>query len=253
MGLLFFLTASCKSEKELVYFRNMPDEMPLQEKSFSVNDYCIRPGDNLYIRVLSVNPDVARLFNPLSGGQSNSEQSQLYNSVAGIYLNGYQVGPDGTIQLPVVGQVAVAGKNMVAVQKAVLSKVDDYFKSASVTVKLLSFNYTVMGEVGHPGVYSCYTNHCTILEAISQASGTTDYSSLKKVMIIRRDGQKALKIHLDLTNPALLNSPGYYIHPADVIYVTPDRYKNTRLNASLYALLLSTLSTMIVLLKFIGG
>ncbi len=254
--LAIFLIAnlySCKSNKDLIYMQNLSEGIVGQGAPFSTDNYQLRKDDNLYIQVSSLNPEVNQLFNPSSGGTGYSgSTAQLYGSLSAQYLNGYQVDQDGNVELPIIGKVNVAGKTIPHAKKLLMEKVSEYFKEATVSVKLLSFKYTVIGEVTKPGVYYNYNSTCTLLEAISQASGTTDYARLKNVTVVREteEGKKSIKV--DLSDKMLLSSEAYYLQPNDVVYVSPDKYKNTRLNSSLYTLTLSTISTLIVILKYLG-
>ena len=243
---------SCKSNKDLIYFQNLSAGNVQFGVPFSTTDYQLRKDDNLYIQVRSINPEVNQLFNPSEGTANTSGTTQQYGTLSAQYINGYQIDQDGNVDLPIIGKINVLGKTISEAKELLVKNVNEYFKEAIVSVKLLSFKYTVMGEVTSPGVYYNYNNACTILEAISQANGTTDYAGLKNVTVLRenKDGKKSIKV--DLSDQTLLSSEAYYLQPNDVIYVAPDKYKNTRLNSSLYALTLSSISTLIVILKYLG-
>ena len=256
-GLLVLLLpvvfASCKSTQEITYLQNLPEGEVQQGILFSTNDYALRVGDNLFIQVTSMNPEVNQLFNPaMAGGGSGGGTGQQFASLAGQYVNGYQLDGDGDVELPIIGKVALQGATLAEAKKILDEKVAEYFKEAMVTVKLLSFKYTVLGEVSSPGVFYNYSNTCTILEAISNARGTTDTSKLRSAKVVREKNDGTYSIDIDLTDKSLLSSAAYYVHPNDVIYVSPDRsFKNAKLNAPLYSLMLSTISTAVVLISFI--
>jgi len=248
--LVLLFLSSCKSNKELIYLQNLPEDEIIQVKPFSTDSYYLRPGDNLYVQVASINPEVNQLFNPSQGSGYGGGIGQQFSSVAGQYLNGYLINQNGEIELPIIGNVPVQGKTISEVKALLEKRVAEYFKEATVTVKLLNFKVTVMGEVARPGVIYTYNNTCTLLEAISQAGGTTDYSRLQKALVIRETPAGTININVNLTDKSFLSSPAYFLQPNDVIYVWPDKYKNTRLNAPLYALMLSTVSTLLVILRF---
>lgn len=250
--ILMFAFVSCKSNKDLIYLQNLPIEEIYSEIPFSSSEYLLKKGDNLFIQVKSINPDVNELFNPTLGIGTIGGTTQQYGSLSAQYINGYQVSGSGNVELPVIGEVFVQGKTLNEAKQLLRGRVNEYFKQASVSVKLLSFKYTVMGEVMQPGVYYNYNNTCTVLEAISQAKGTTDYAKLKRVKVIRQTPPGTKSIEIDLSDKSLLTSEGYYLRPGDVVYVSPDKHKNTRLNSSLYSLALSSVSTLIVILKYLG-
>ena len=244
---------SCRSNKDLLYLRNLPQDEVQSEIPYSTTEYPLQVNDNLYIQIASLNSDVNQLFNPQTGNGVSAGTTQQYGSLTAQYINGYQVDQDGNIDLPIIGKIYVIGETMSQTKDLLMVKVNEYFKEATVTVKLLSFKYTVMGEVSTPGVYYNYSHTCTLFDAISQANGTTDYAQLKNVLVLRQtvNGTKSIKI--DLSDKSTLSSEAYYLKPNDVVYVAPDRFKNTRLNASMYSLMLSTVSTFIVILKFLGS
>src|SRR5690349_22737807 len=70
------------------------------------------------------------------------------------------VRPDGTITMPLVGDVKAAGKTPSAVRSEIKTQLDKYIKLAgenevTVAVKTyVSYRFTVQGEVGKPGQYS---------------------------------------------------------------------------------------------------
>jgi len=244
--------ASCKSSQEITYLQNLPEGEVQQGILYSTNDYALRVGDNLFIQVTSMNPEVNQLFNPSMAGGTNGSTGQQFSNEASQYVNGYQLDGEGSVELPIIGHVFLQGATITEAKKILDAKVAEYFKEAMVTVKLLSFKYTVLGEVSAPGVYYNYNNTCTILEAISNARGTTDTSKLKGAKVIREGKDGTYAIDVDLTDKSLLSSTAYYIHPNDVIYVSPDKgFKNMRLNASIYSLMLSTVTTAIVVVSYI--
>lgn len=249
---ILFSLFSCKSNKELIYLQNLPFGDVETADPFSVTDYRLKKGDNLYVQVKSIDPEVTQLFNPMVGGGYAAGTSQQFGTQSSIYINGYQLDSEGNIELPVVGLVHIEGKTLEESKKILMERVSEFFKQATVTVKLLSFKFTVMGEVMRPGVFYNYNDDCTILEAISQANGTTDYAKLKRVLVLRRGPNGNTSFSVDLSDKSLIYSEAYYLRPNDVIYVSPDKYKNTRLNSSLYALALSTVSTLVVILKFMS-
>lgn len=60
-----------------------------------------------------------------------------------------------------------------------------YLKDPTVIVKLISFKYSVLGEVNRPGIYTNFNNQLTVLEAISQAGDISPFGERRKVMVIR--------------------------------------------------------------------
>jgi polysaccharide biosynthesis/export protein len=240
---------SCRSTKDMKFFQDISDR-ELTQSAVKPTEYLIKPEDNLYIDIQTTNPEVDLLFSP-SRSTTYGTQSN-YGDLASQYLNGYQVNDKGMIRLPVIGEVSVADKTEEGAKIAIQQKADEYLKNAMVKVKILTYKITVLGEVRDPGVYYNYNKSITLLEAISMAKGISDYASVRKVLVIRPSLKGNKSFRLDLTKKEMLASEAYYLLPNDVVYVEPDRYKNFNLNATVFAMTLSTVTTAILVLTYIN-
>ncbi len=245
------LLTSCKPNKDLIYLSNVSDQEEQAGLPGAAPVYTVKASDNLYVDIQTTDPEINVLFNPTKGMGTTGGTQQNFGQESSQYLNGFLVDLDGNVQLPVIGKVAVRGLSLPQVQSAVQQAADKYLKDATVRVRLLSFKVTVMGEVKSPGVYYNYSDKLTILEGISLANGETDYSSIKKVLVLRPTQEGSQSFRLDLTNKSFLASPAFYLQPNDVVYVEPDKNKTVKINAPMYSLFLSTVSTLILVLNVI--
>lgn len=250
--LSIFTLFSCRSSKELIYMQDVVTNQTIKALADTVTEYVIKPGDNLYVSIKSMNAEVNALFNPESNMEGQSSNSyQKYTTPQGAYLYGFEVNEKGCITLPILGDIPVAGQKQSNIESLVQEMADKYMKEAIVKVKLLNYKVTVMGEVKNPGVYYNYNNNFTILEALAMANGNTDFASIKNVMVIRPqpDGKKAMIMDLSLKNSWL--SEGFYLHPNDYVFVEPDRHKNLQLNSQGYSMVISSFSMLLAVLGFI--
>lgn len=97
------------------------------------------------------------------------------------------VRPDGTITLPLVGEVAAAGKTAVALQKEIADRLTAYAKDAVVTVGVVevnSYRFTVAGNVENPGMFTS-RYYVTVSEAIALAGGPNRYASTGDMVLVR--------------------------------------------------------------------
>ncbi|MFA8436772.1 MAG: polysaccharide biosynthesis/export family protein [Marinifilaceae bacterium] len=244
---------SCRTSKDLVYLNDVDGQELHEGLPVEMPEYRIQANDNLYVNIKSMNPDVNQIFNPIQGGGSMSGTQQMYGQLSGQYLNGYQVNQQGNINLPIMGSIQISGLTLPQAESCIRKKASEYLKECTVKVKLLSYKVTVMGEVKSPGVYYNYSNNMTVFEAISMANGVTDFASIKRVLVVRPTKEGSKSYRLNLTSKKLLASEAFYLLPNDVVYVEPDKYKNVRLNSSVYALFLSSISTLVLILNFMNG
>jgi polysaccharide export outer membrane protein len=138
-----------------------------------------------------------------------------------------KISTDGTLSLPLVGEVHAAGKTPGQLQSelAALYKPQLQDNEVLVTVESRALPVVVSGAVQHPGKI-VFERPATILEAIMEAGGFTPEADLKKVSVIRIvKGEHQAQI-FDL-RPVLhgLPTPAIYVSSGDVIYV-PERLLN---------------------------
>ncbi len=241
---------SCRSTKNMKYFQDMYDGAQ-QIMTVKAPEYLIKSDDNLYVSIQSMNMEVNQLFSPSKSTSTSGGTQSDFGEASSQYLNGYLVNKRGTILLPVIGEVSVANMSEEAAKEAVQKRVNEYYKDATVKVKILTYRITVLGEVRNPGVYYNYNKSITILDALGMANGTTEDASIRKVLVLRTTASGRKSYRLDLTGKKILVSEAFYLLPNDVLYIEPDKFKNHSINTTVFSLALTGLSTTILILSYI--
>ncbi|MFH2141005.1 MAG: polysaccharide biosynthesis/export family protein [Bacteroidota bacterium] len=244
--LIGFVFLSCTSRKKILYFQNKLGNDSLANFIYQKPVYLLKAGDILYINIASINQEVVNVFNINSTTNASS-----YYSDASLFVNGYSVNDSGFVDIPVIGSVKVDGIRLSEARNLIQKQVDMYLKDATAIVKLLSFKITVLGEVGRPGVYSNYNENITVLEAIGMAGDITDYGDKTDVLVVRpsMDGNEIYR--MDLTDINLLTKEGYFLLPNDIVYIEPLRLKAFRMNTPNISIILSIISTLILIIRFV--
>lgn len=102
------------------------------------------------------------------------------------------VRPDGKISLPVIGEVAAAGLAPMQLQERLRTAASKFITDPNVVVVVRTINSRrifVTGMVTNPGGQSL-VGPLTVMQAIAQAGGVTEYANSKKITILRmEDGQ----------------------------------------------------------------
>ena len=245
--LLIYLVSSCTSQKQLVYLQD-DDSLTTENVYFRQQvDYKIQNQDILYIRILSIDDRTNDLINVAS----TRYQQNLFQNETSLFINGYSVDNSGNVELPIIGKVFVLNTTVEEAKDAIQEKTDQYLRNASVIVKLISFKFTVLGEVNRPGVYKNFNNQLTVLEAIGMAGDISDYGNRTKILVIRPTKNETRTYRIDLTNKDVLSSEGFFLLPNDIVYVEPIKSKTFRINIPTLSLFLTTLTTLILVLNFI--
>lgn len=238
---------SCRTAKEFTYFQDLDKDQHISGMSNEVQGYEIRPYDNLFVSIKTLDPEVNELFEANRSSRSSSGGTmQDYGDYVAQYINGYQVDSLGTISLPILGTLEVAGLTLKQAREKIMKKSLEFVKDPTIKVKLLSFKVNVGGEVKNPGIYYSYNEKLSIMEAISMANGVTDNAKLKNVVVVRPNMNGADTYNLDLTKKNVLTSKAYYLQPNDMVYIKPSKNKRTELNTTSYSLFLSTITTILL-------
>ena len=100
------------------------------------------------------------------------------------------VRPDGKITVPLIKEVEVAGLTPKQVEAVVTERLDKFISDANVTVVVtaMAVKYIyVTGAVKKEGPV-IYANGMTVLQALSEAGGLTDYAKRKKIYVLHTEG-----------------------------------------------------------------
>ncbi|MEA1898243.1 MAG: polysaccharide biosynthesis/export family protein [Bacteroidota bacterium] len=239
--------SSCTTNKQLTYLQNV-DSLPQGSVYYKqAVEYRIQNEDILYIRVISLNDEINTMINTFS---SQTNMNQFQNEIS-LYLYGYSVNDSGYVDVPYIGNVNVLGLTLEEAKQIIKERVEKSVRNATVIVKLVSFKFSVLGEVQRPGVYKNYNNQLTILEALSMAGDITDYGDRFEVLVVRPTKDDTKTYRVDLTDKSLLSSEAFFLLPNDVVYVQPIKSKSFRINIPTMTLALTSISTLILVLSFI--
>jgi len=237
--LIFIIIQGCTPMKKITYLNDSQvgewDVSPIPPK------HHLEIGDILMVKVISRNEESNDLFNI----ESNTNSSIPALTAANLYLNGFTISQEGTIDIPNVGKIYVLNQTLEEAEQTILTRAEDYLINPFVVVKLANFEFTILGEINSPGNYPVYKEGLTIYDAIAMSGDITDYGNLKHVKIIRSHKNKKQVYDINLTGSNVLASDFYYLRNNDLIYIQPLRFKGFRKSQS--QVLLSTLTTMAVL------
>jgi polysaccharide export outer membrane protein len=220
---LQFLQA-CHSGKQLssiVYFNEQGDTT-LSKK---VQNYepVIQPADRLNIIVSAANPASAVPYNLTAATPGTPTAT-----------TGYVVEADGTIQLPQLGKIAVAGLRRKQLIDLLTTKLTKFVNDPLVIVDFLNFKITVLGEVGHQGTFNIPDGKVTLLEAIGLAGDLPLTARRDNITVIReKNGQREFG-KVNLLSKDAFSSPYFALQQNDVVYVELTKAKVAASDQSLF-------------------
>ncbi|MGH9894985.1 MAG: polysaccharide biosynthesis/export family protein [bacterium] len=137
------------------------------------------------------------------------------------------VRPDGRLSLPLVGEIAVAGKTVQQLQDHLSAVYEKTVKGAVVTIivrEIKSRPVYFIGGFGRPGVMQL-TRELTLLQAISVIGGVSPNADAEKGFLLRGDKRIPIDFNRllqrgDLSqNPKLEPGDSVVVPLADAVYV----------------------------------
>ena len=135
------------------------------------------------------------------------------------------VRPDGTITMPLVGDIAAAGRTPTQVKRAVARALTAFIKDQGATVTVAvtrsSYRVVVSGSVERPSVLEAQ-RYLTVSEAMVLAGGPNRFASADETVIIRSDpdgGVRHIPIQYDEVEAGRRPEQDLVLLNGDRIYV----------------------------------
>ena len=210
--------SSCGSTKSIVYIQGADK---LYKNGVNIDGHYtlnIQPDDQLAIYLTSKDEELMKPFTNLKligQTQGNTMSGQSY----------FTVTKDGYIDFPILGRIKAAGKTVEKLSSEIQDRIisEGIIKDAQVTTKIMSFKVTVLGAVSTPGTQEFSGERLTLLEAIGRCGDLTNSAIRKRLLVVREENGERRTYIVDLTDPqSVFNSPAYYMHQNDIVYVEPN-------------------------------
>lgn len=204
---LVFLSG-CKSQRNLPEIRseNFTDN-PVQQAQSA---YLIKSGDKLLVNNLNwfsaLFPDPAK-------------------TPAATDTGGYQVSvhEDGTINMPEIGKIHVAGLTRAGLADLLALRYKDIVHDPIFEITITNLRVKVLGACNIQGVIALNKETQSLGEVLAKAGGIKFNEAGDKIQIIRGDGQEQKIIAYDfqqLGDPRIMNLA---VYDNDIIYIPPSK------------------------------
>jgi polysaccharide biosynthesis/export protein len=248
IGFIFSLAfVSCVNTKNFRYFQDLSDTTKVH--TLSVHPYVpvkIQVNDQVQVIISSLSPDASQFFNLMtsvrvSGAEGTSTQTSFQNV--------YAVAANGTVTLPVLGDLQAEGLTLDELKEKLLLLLQDYLKDVIVSVRIVNFKVTLIGQVGKPQVLLVDGDRINVLQALGMAGDMSGYGNRINVKVMRTV-KDSLKVgFLDFTKSKIVESQFFHLQQNDIVYVEP--IKSASLKSESFAfwipIVLSIVSTIFLI------
>jgi polysaccharide export outer membrane protein len=236
-GLLLTIFSSCTNTRQLVYLQGKFDTAELSKVVYP--EPIIQKGDILGIVVYSDNPEATRIYNqseitvagssPLSGagGGGGTGPTGGAGSISGASpsAGGYTVDENGNIEFQGLGVIHVDSLTRAQLKDTLNARLKDFLTNPYYSIRFLNYKFTMLGEVGKPGVYSITSDRISLFDALGLSGDMTFFARRDDILVIRQSFGKREFARLDITKPEILKSPFFYLQTGDVVIVEPTAKK----------------------------
>lgn len=233
---VFYVVLLCSCSAPEAYFSDA--ERGSTHAILNTYNLAIHPGDQLHIYVYSMDPVGCIPFNQDSRSflvEKNTRNdvnltnrqvimSNTYHHIDNG-IDGYRVLEDGNIIFPIFGKITAAGISLDSLAHRIenLLIAGDYVKDPVVTVKLMNFRVSVIGEVPRPQELHVKGERLTILEALAMCGDISQFGQRTNVLVVRDSNGQVSTHTIDLTKKTMFDSEVYYLQNNDIVYVEPKK------------------------------
>jgi len=231
LSLVTLMFCSCTNIKELTYIQGSFDTSALSKAKLI--DPIIQKGDLISIIVYSDNPDATKIFNqalittgsPGSGGDPS--QAGGASGISGVSPSspGYMVDENGNIEFQGLGLIHVDSMTRSVLKDTLNARLKPYLNNPYYNIRFLNSRFTILGEVGRPGIFAIPGDHVNLLEALGMAGDMTFFGRRDNVLVIREVNGKRQFARLDMTKPEIMISPYFYLQQNDIVIVEATKRK----------------------------
>ena len=240
---LAVLMTGCYSHRVIGYLQEptKSNKLPVYD-SVAYEPYRIRVNDEIIYRLVTLDETISKTL-----GTNNVSNGQ--------YANSYRVYPDGTIDLPFLQPLHVAGLTEAEAQDSLRAAFREIIPDADVKLALYNKYFSVIGDA-KSGQYYIYKEKMNIFQALALTGDVMNSGDRRHIRIIRPrdDGQEPEILEFDIRTNTIIDSKYYYIYPNDVIYVarTKDSFYKVPTYTGFLGLITSSVALLTTVLNYVA-
>lgn len=216
------------------------NKLPVYDTIDVYEPYRLQVNDEIMYRLISMDETVSKTL-----GTNNA-------SMSGEYAVTYRIYQDGTVDIPFLRPIRLAGLTEREAQDTLQAAFREIIPDADVKLALYNKTFTVIGDI-RSGSYYIYREKMNIFQALAMSGDLQNSGDRKHVRIIRpRTNEEPEVLDFDIRTNTIIDSKYYYIYPNDVIYVarTKDSFVKVPSYTGFLSLVTSSVGLLISALNF---
>ena len=212
---LSILFVGCTVNQDLM-FRSGADYAYEKLNETKNEAYRLAPNDRLQLQLFSNRGQ--RLMAMTAGSVEENRGDNLFQQQRAMFT--YRVELDGTVELPEVGAVKLAGLTLDEAEQTIEAAYESEYVDPYALLQVVNNRVLVFpGEAGQATVITLQNQNTTVIEALAQAGGIRQRGRSKQIKLIRQRGDENLVYHMDLSTVEGLKDARIIVQANDIIYV----------------------------------
>mgnify|MGYP006227664881 FL=1 len=212
---LSILFVGCTVNQDLM-FRSGADYAYEKLNETTNEAYRLAPNDRLQLQLFSNRGQ--RLMAMTAGSVEENRGDNLFQQQRAMFT--YRVELDGTVELPEVGAVKLAGLTLDEAEQTIEAAYESEYVDPYALLQVVNNRVLVFpGEAGQATVITLQNQNTTVIEALAQAGGIRQRGRSKQIKLIRQRGDENLVYHMDLSTVEGLKDARIIVQANDIIYV----------------------------------
>ena len=225
---LFFLSG-CSMKKYTLFQDEDRSEEPTEVNETVYHDEMvfenkIQPNDRVGIKVYNQSGEGAGQLTSMVSSRNTDNGSSGVDETQGLLVT-----QAGTVHLPLIGSIKIAGYTEDEAVKYLMHEYKKYLRNPYVTVEIMNQRVFLLGEVKQPGVVPVLNGTMNLIEAIARSGDLTDYAERRGILVIRGDLRNPDVRTIDLTQMSTIQVSSLYLKPNDIVYVQPRASKGRQI------------------------
>ncbi|MGB1100624.1 MAG: polysaccharide biosynthesis/export family protein [Flavobacteriales bacterium] len=240
LGVLF---VGCTVNQDLM-FRTEADHVFDSLSDTQHEAYTLAPNDRLQLQLFSNRGQ--RLMAMTAGSAADNQGANLFQQQQRAMFT-YRVELDGTVELPEVGAVMLAGLTLDEAERKIEAAYESEYVDPYALLQVVNNRVLVFpGEAGQATVITLQNQNTTVIEALAQAGGIRQRGRSRQIKLIRQRGEENLVYHMDLSTVDGLEAARTIVQANDIIYVesNPQVVREVLADVSPVAQLVTTFTSL---------
>jgi polysaccharide biosynthesis/export protein len=206
--------SSCKYFFPNYLFRETKDFYYYEMTDLKQQEHVVMHGDFI---TFNVTPQKGLMLIDMASGEGGAQMQRMMQGGMAQYF----VRDDGTVDLPVLGEVQVAGMKRLEVEKMLKEKYASVFVDPFLIITVSNRRAFVFAGLGRAQVVPLPRENTSLAELLALSGGIAENAKSNKIRVIRGDYENPTIRKVDLSTINGLKDAGMIMQANDLVVIEP--------------------------------